>query len=223
MDWPAPKKGWYGKLSWILTVLGAQLVPRWTSQTANYSNRPEGRRLDGRCQWFCEVSQASCHRKQWLNPQLYRIGSQEPGRPEPLGGGRRQLLPAASCGKSQSARVLPGSRRCIAQAVITAPFKPGCVSTLQATLSGVSKSWPAFISHIQTNMKSTSLHGKRDPAIHLLPGKVLNVAPFLYGRRGSGPASSTGLRLTIPTSSALKQKKRPPWNWTHDGDLDSLV
>lgn len=152
--------------------------------------------------------------KKCLNPQLYRIGSQEPGNFKggqnhwEVGGDSFSQQPAVA--RVNQLRVLPGSQRWRAGAVIAAPFKPGCVSTLQATLSGVSKSCLAFVSHIQTNMKSTFLHGKRDPAIHLLLGKVLNVAPFLYGRKGSGPASSAGLRLIIPTSNALKQKKRPP-------------
>lgn len=121
--------------------------------------------------------------KKCLHPQLYRTGSQEPGNFKggqnhwEVGGDSFSQQPAVA-GVNQL-RALPGSRRWRAQAVIAAPFKPGCVSTLQATLSGVSKSCPAFISHIQTNMKSTFLHGKRDPAIHLLLGKVLNVARSL--------------------------------------------
>lgn len=46
---------------------------------------------------------------------------------------------------------------------------------------------------------------------------------LLYGRKGSGPASSTGLRLTILTSKALKQKKRTVLKWTSDVGLDSLA
>lgn len=36
----------------------------------------------------------------------------------------------------------------------------------------------------------------------------MSLAHFLYGRKGSGPASSAGLRLIIPTSNVLKEKKK---------------